>query len=75
MMAFRFLGKMHTRLNMDELREKLRKVLAEHQRESGLHMVGGCEKLIQRLLQELRPAPLGQAASERNLAEPNGGCP
>jgi hypothetical protein len=75
MMAFRFLGEMHTRLNMDELREKLRKILREHQRESGLHMVGGCEKLIQRLLQELRPTPLGQGAAERNLSEPDGGCP
>jgi hypothetical protein len=60
---------------MDELREKLRKVLAEHQRESGLHMIGGCEKLIQRLLRELRSAPLGQGAGEGNLREPNGGCP
>jgi hypothetical protein len=60
---------------MDELREKLRKVLAEHQRESGLHMVGGCERLIQRLFEELRSAPQGQTASERNLSQPNGGCP
>jgi hypothetical protein len=49
---------------MDELREKLQKVLAEHQRESGLHMIGGCERLIQRLLRELRPAQVGQGVSE-----------
>ena len=59
---------------MDELREKLKKILAEHQRESGLHMIGGCEKLIQRLLQELRSAPRSQAVSESHLTEPNGGC-
>jgi hypothetical protein len=59
---------------MDELREKLKRIMAEHQKESGLHMIGGCDKLIQRLLQELRPAPLSQGASESNLTEPNGGC-
>jgi hypothetical protein len=60
---------------MDELREKLRKVLAEHQRESGLHMIGGCERLIERLFEELRSMPLGQGATERSLSEPNRGCP
>jgi len=59
---------------MDELREKLRRIMAEHQRESGLHMIGGCEKLIQRLLQELGSAPLSQGSAESNLTEPNGGC-
>ena len=57
---------------MDELREKLQKVLAEHQRESGLHMIGGCERLIQRLLEELRPATVGQGVSENRQA--NGSC-
>jgi hypothetical protein len=65
---------MNPRSQMDELREKLQKILAEHQRESGLHMIGGCEKLIQRLLRELRSAPLSQGASENNCTEPNGGC-
>jgi len=37
-------------------------------------MIGGCEKLIQRLLQELRSAPLSQGVSDGNLTEPNGGC-
>jgi hypothetical protein len=59
---------------MDELREKLQKVLAEHQRESGLHMIGGCERLIQRLLEELRSAPAGRGASDNSLREPPGGC-
>jgi hypothetical protein len=65
---------MNTRSQMDELRVKLQKILAEHQRESGLHMIGGCEKLIQRLLHELRSAPLSQGSSASNLTEPNGGC-
>ncbi|HXW90088.1 MAG TPA: hypothetical protein VEK33_06040 [Terriglobales bacterium] len=58
---------------MDELREKLEKVLAEHQRESGLHMIGGCEKLIQRLLFELRSAPVGRGTPENNFPDANGG--
>jgi len=58
---------------MDELREKLQKILAEHQRESGLHMIGGCERLIQRLLQELRSVPV-EGASDNSLREPQGGC-
>jgi hypothetical protein len=57
---------------MDELREKLQKVLAEPQRESGLHMIGGCERLIQRLLAELRPAQLGQGVAENR--QPNRSC-
>jgi len=59
---------------MDELREKLRRIMAEHQRESGLHMIGGCEKLIQRLLQELGSAPLSHGVSGSNLKVGNGGC-
>jgi hypothetical protein len=59
---------------MDELREKLQRVLAEHQRESGLHMIGGCEKLIERLLLELRSVPVGRGAPESNLSKQNGGC-
>jgi len=59
---------------MEELREKLKKILAEHQRESGLHMIGGCEKLIQRLLEGLRSAPLSHGVSGSNLKVGNGGC-
>jgi hypothetical protein len=58
---------------MADLRERLEKVLAEHQRESGLHMIGGRERLIQRLLKELesaQPAPV----SDGNPAEQNGAC-
>jgi hypothetical protein len=56
---------------MDNLRQKLEKVLAEHQRESGLHMIGGREQLIQRLLKELA---VGPASSDNGPAEQNGAC-
>jgi hypothetical protein len=57
---------------MENLRERLEKVLAEHQRESGLHMIGGRERLIQRLLQELAAARPG--AQENGPVEQNGAC-
>jgi len=57
---------------MENLRERLEKVLAEHQRESGLHMIGGREQLIQRLLKELASA--GPRSSENGPAEQNGAC-
>jgi len=57
---------------MENLRERLEKVLAEHQRESGLHMIGGRERLIQRLLQELaRARPV---SPESGAGEQNGAC-
>ncbi|HZQ21413.1 MAG TPA: hypothetical protein VFA89_01155 [Terriglobales bacterium] len=34
-----------------ELKESLSKVLEEHQHESGLHMIGGRQRLIDRLVQ------------------------
>jgi hypothetical protein len=36
---------------MSELEESLNKVLEEHQHESGLHMIGGRRRLIDRLVQ------------------------
>jgi len=57
---------------MENLRERLEKVLAEHQRESGLHMIGGRERLIQRLLQELATAR--PVLPENNNVEQNGAC-
>jgi len=57
---------------MENLRERLEKVLAEHQRESGLHMIGGRERLIQRLLQELATAH--SVSRENNPVEQNGAC-
>jgi hypothetical protein len=38
---------------MDNLKEKLEKTIEEHQRESGLHMIGGRERLVARLLKVL----------------------
>lgn len=38
---------------MENLKEKLEKTLEEHQRESGLHMIGGRERLVARLLKVL----------------------
>jgi hypothetical protein len=59
---------------MADLRERLEKVLAEHQRESGLHMIGGRERLIQRLLKELGSAPAAPVSADGNPAEQNGAC-
>jgi hypothetical protein len=36
---------------MSELEENLNKVLEEHQHESGLHVIGGRRRLIDRLVQ------------------------
>jgi hypothetical protein len=47
---------------MENLKEKLEKTLEEHQRESGLHMIGGRERLVARLLKVLDP-PLHTAAN------------
>jgi hypothetical protein len=41
---------------MDNLKEKLEQTLEEHQRESGLHMIGGRERLVARLLKVLEPS-------------------
>ena len=35
---------------MSELENRLRRVLDEHQHESGLHMIGGRHKLLDRLV-------------------------
>jgi hypothetical protein len=59
---------------MDDLREQLERTLAEHQRESGLHVVGGREKLIQRLLTVLGASPEDNSASGDKSAEQNGTC-
>jgi hypothetical protein len=59
---------------MDDLREQLERTLAEHQRESGLHLVGGRRKLIQRLLKVPGSSPEGKPASGGRSPEQNGTC-
>jgi len=59
---------------MGDLREKLESELAEHQRESGLHVIGGRDRLIQRLLKALGPFIAGGKAAERESPEQNGTC-
>jgi len=56
---------------MDNLRERLEKVLAEHQRENGSHMIGGRERLVQRLLEALRSSP---SSLDNSPGELNGAC-
>lgn len=41
---------------MENLKQKLEQTLEEHQRESGLHMIGGRERLVARLLKVLAPS-------------------
>ncbi len=59
---------------MAELREKLEKALAEHQRESGLHMIGGREKLIQRILKVLDAPQPAKTSADPGSAQQNGAC-
>lgn len=59
---------------MEDLREKLESELAEHQRESGLHVIGGRDRLIQRLLNVLGPLVEERHASEGDPADQNGAC-
>jgi hypothetical protein len=59
---------------MEDLREKLESELAEHQRESGLHVIGGRDRLIQRLLNVLGPLVEGRQSSEPDSADQHGPC-
>jgi hypothetical protein len=59
---------------MDDLRQRLEKVLAEHQRENGDHIIGGREQLIQRLLNELGIVPQLSKPSDSGAGELNGAC-
>jgi len=59
---------------MEDLREKLESELAEHQRESGLHVIGGRDRLIQRLLSVLGPLVETRQTSEPDPADQHGAC-
>jgi hypothetical protein len=41
---------------MEKLKQKLQKSLEGHERKSGLHMIGGRERLVGRLLKMLDPS-------------------
>ena len=59
---------------MADLREKLESELAEHQRESGLHVIGGRDRLIQRLLNVLSPLIEERQVPAGDPADQNGAC-
>jgi len=55
---------------MTELETKLNNILEEHQHESGLHMIGGRRRLIDRLVQfveeETHTQPMPRNSSREN---------
>ncbi|HLX75487.1 MAG TPA: hypothetical protein VKR26_12150 [Terriglobales bacterium] len=55
---------------MSELENRLNRILEEHQHESGLHMIGGRHKLLDRLVrfceQELKPEGLEESPGGEN---------
>ncbi len=55
---------------MSELENRLNRILEEHQHESGLHMIGGRHKLLDRLVrfceQELKPESLEEPPAPEN---------
>ncbi|HKU23217.1 MAG TPA: hypothetical protein VJQ50_19560 [Terriglobales bacterium] len=55
---------------MSELENRLNRILEEHQHESGLHMIGGRHKLLDRLVrfceQELKPESLEERPAQEN---------
>jgi hypothetical protein len=55
---------------MSELENRLNRILEEHQHESGLHMIGGRHKLLDRLVrfceQELKPDALEERPAQEN---------
>jgi hypothetical protein len=59
---------------MDNLKEKLEKTLEEHQRESGLHMIGGRERLVARLLKVLDPPAHGSGNADPIQSDEDGRC-
>jgi hypothetical protein len=59
---------------MENLKEKLEETLEEHQRESGLHMIGGRERLVARLLKVLDPPLRGAANAAPVPSDEDGRC-
>ena len=56
---------------MTELENKINHILEEHQHESGLHMIGGRRRLIDRLVQffEQDLQPQGQSSAHASSRE------
>jgi hypothetical protein len=54
---------------MSELETDLNKLLEEHQHESGLHVIGGRRRLIDRLVQFFEDAPKKPASSAKTSKE------
>ena len=59
---------------MENLKEKLEKTLEEHQRESGLHMIGGRERLVARLLKVLDPPFRSAGNADHVQSDEDGRC-
>ena len=59
---------------MENLKEKLEKTLEEHQRESGLHMIGGRERLVARLLKVLDPPAHDAGSANHAASDEDGRC-
>jgi hypothetical protein len=54
---------------MSELETDLNKLLEEHQHESGLHVIGGRRRLIDRLVQFFEDTPKKPASSAKTTKE------
>ena len=56
---------------MTELEHKINHILEEHQHESGLHMIGGRRRLIDRLVEFIEQGPQceAQSASQASTRE------
>jgi hypothetical protein len=59
---------------MENLKKKLEKTLEEHQRESGLHMIGGRERLVARLLKVLDPPVSSAGNADHVQSDEDGRC-
>jgi hypothetical protein len=59
---------------MENLKEKWEKTLEEHQRESGLHMIGGRERLVARLLKVLDPPHYSAGNAAPAPSDEDGRC-
>jgi len=59
---------------MENLKQKLEKTLEEHQRESGLHMIGGRERLVARLMKVLDPPAHGTGNADHGSSDEDGRC-